>query len=309
MKLKKNIIAIRIKSLGLGNIFFQYATAKSLAIKKNAEVVLDISGLKMGAQMPYSDISAQVRDILELIEPFNMTYKFIEKNKIFSLRGLPYSNNKVLRKLGSLLTKLEMRPKTYVIEKEIHQFQDLAQNTDSMYLDGTFINPNYFLNNKKDILKDFSCSRKLPDIFCDLQAQIRLENSISIHIRRGDYLSTQVDNVYVTHDIDYVENSIKVMESIVGIGKYYIFSDDIDWVKSNMPCTIDATYVSSLGTSPWMDLELMSLCHHNIICNSTFSWWGAFRNKNPEKIVICPKAWRNDNIDISNMILDDWIAI
>ena len=309
MKLKRNIVAIRIKSTGLGNVFFQYAIAKTLAIKKNAQVVFDISGLSTAEQLSRSSVVVEKQDIVKLLDPFNTSYEFIEKDEIRSLRWLPYGNSFFLRKLGGLLTRLKIRPKTYVIEKKIHQYQDFPQNGESIYLDGTFINPNYFLGTKSEILEDLSCNKELPDCILGLSKEIRSENSVSIHIRRGDFLSEQVNNVYTIHGAEYIQDSVAIMESIIGTGKYYIFSDDIDWVKDNIPESIDATYVSSLGTEPWMDLELMSICRHNIITNSTSSWWGAFRNPNPNKVVVCPKKWRNDNIEVGDMILKEWIAI
>jgi hypothetical protein len=106
--------------------------------------------------------------------------------------------------------------------------------------------------------------------------------------------------------LDYYQKSINLINSRVKDPKYYVFSDDMDWVKKNLIIK-NAVYVE--GNKGGVDLQLMSLCKHNIIANSTFSWWGAWLNNNPEKIVISPKKWFNDMNMKNDIIPEDWIKI
>lgn len=132
--------------------------------------------------------------------------------------------------------------------------------------------------------------------------------SVSIHIRRGDYL--YVDEYAGMCDISYYKRAIEIISQKVTSLCFYVFSDDIDWVKSNL--TVGHATISFIDwnsrENSWQDMLLMSACKHNIIANSTFSWWGAWLNKNPEKIVICPKQFSKLQ-DSSNIMPDNWIRI
>ena len=118
------------------------------------------------------------------------------------------------------------------------------------------------------------------------------ENAVSLHIRRGDYL--QPKHWATTGSVcqlPYYQNAIAEMSRRVASPSYYIFSDDIAWVKENLPLQ-NAVYIDwNTDEDSWQDMMLMSHCKHHIICNSTFSWWGAWLNPNMDKTVIVPSRW------------------
>jgi len=121
--------------------------------------------------------------------------------------------------------------------------------------------------------------------------QIITGNSVSLHVRRGDYLTEKYTKIYGTCSIEYYNNSIKYILESIDNPKFYIFSDECDWVKENIKIP-DATYIDwNTNSDSFIDMYLMSKCKHNIIANSSFSWWSAYNNFKECKIVIAPKDW------------------
>lgn len=127
-------------------------------------------------------------------------------------------------------------------------------------------------------------------------------NHTSIHVRRADY--TNLTKEYIQLDMEYYRQAI----SAIGSQKYIVFSDDIEWCKQNF---VDDKFIFSENKSPVQDLALMLSCEHNIIANSSFSWWGAYLNKNPSKIVIAPSKWFGPNLphDTKDLLPQQWTKI
>ena len=147
----------------------------------------------------------------------------------------------------------------------------------------------YFKSIRNDVLKTFQFETKLINkkTRCCVE-KINAEESVSIHIRRGDYIQ---EPFRLTCDDDYYNNAIAYIKSKIPNPHFYVFSDDQDYVKSLFQLD-NVTFVDwNQETDSWQDMYLMSKCNHNIIANSSFSWWGAWLNDNPGKIVIAPKLW------------------
>ena len=133
-----------------------------------------------------------------------------------------------------------------------------------------------------------------------------------MHIRRGDYVTNIHANIF--HglcDLDYYYKSINYIRCNKQVDLICIFSDDIDWVKQNLFIEgVEIIYVSEFVIDHIQEFEIMKQCQHNIIANSSFSWWAAFLNSNPEKIVIAPKKWFNDeSINTSDLCPQEWIRL
>ncbi|GAB3961639.1 alpha-1,2-fucosyltransferase [Spirosoma harenae] len=140
----------------------------------------------------------------------------------------------------------------------------------------------------------------------DALEKVKKINSISIHIRRGDYTEHEEFNNICT--IDYYREAIELIKKTVNEPLYYIFSDDKDWVKDNIT-EFEYTLVDwNKGSESWQDMFLMSKCKHNIIANSTFSWWAAWLNENETKVIISPKKWFN-NLPENDIVPSEWIRI
>lgn len=133
--------------------------------------------------------------------------------------------------------------------------------------------------------------------------------SVSIHIRRGDYLQAKYFKLYGNIcTLEYYQKAISIVSQKYNNCHFFIFSDDIEWTKTNFS-SIPATFIDfNKGQDSWQDMYLMSLCQHNIIANSSFSWWAAWLNSNQNKTVICPSKFLNTNQE-SDIIPENWIQI
>ncbi|MGB6269589.1 MAG: alpha-1,2-fucosyltransferase, partial [Olleya sp.] len=158
------------------------------------------------------------------------------------------------------------------------------------------------------ILRDFKIVSPLKKQTQKLLTEMTQTNAVSIHIRRGDFLKHDVHN---TSKEDYYKEALSVIESKIEQPTYYLFSDDMDWVKANFKTKHKTVYVDfNDATTAFEDIKLMSNCKHNIIANSSFSWWSAWLNTNPNKIIIAPKQWFNgDKYDYTDVVPKSWITI
>jgi hypothetical protein len=154
--------------------------------------------------------------------------------------------------------------------------------------------------------KEISIKIKLNEDIINTKEKIANENSVFIGIRRGDYLSSKkMKNHYGETDLNYYKKAIDYIKNKVKNPKFYIFSNEIEWIKRNVDIDGEVIYRDNY-VSDSQELYLMSKCKHSIIGNSTFHWWGAWLNNNKGKIVIAPKRWFADNSPIE-IIPDKWI--
>jgi hypothetical protein len=134
-------------------------------------------------------------------------------------------------------------------------------------------------------------------------------HAVSLHVRRGDYMEPKFYKRYGTVCSQaYFQRAVEMMLAQVPQAHFYIFSDDVEWVKQNLRLPRATVVSCNRGADSWQDMMLMSLCRHNIICNSTFSWWGAWLNANPEKHVIAPSRWLAD-VDMPYIIPETWMKV
>ena len=221
----------------------------------------------------------------------------------FSLKLMPISRRE---KLLNLINVYSVKvPLNFIFYPDIFSFK----HQNEIYW-GTWQSEKYFSNSKKDVKNAFQFNRKmLSKSNIEIGKQINSENSISIHIRRGDYLTSPHGVGFVNIcSLDYYLKAIDYINERIIEPKYYIFTDDFDWATNNF--FIDnAEYVNiNKDENSWQDMYLMSQCKHNIIANSSFSWWGAWLNNNSEKIVIAPKKWW-EYFDKDDVVPDDWIKL
>ena len=141
--------------------------------------------------------------------------------------------------------------------------------------------------------------------------EIKKRNSISIHIRRGDYVN-DINAKKILGDncnLLYYQKAIEYIYSVITSPFFYIFSDEPEWVKNNFSFLENSLIIDwNKGKDSWQDMMLMSHCKHNIIANSSFSWWGAWLNNNNNKIVIAPKKWFN-TFEAPYIVPNEWIRI
>lgn len=265
---------------GLGNQLFQYAAAKALALETKQKLCIDISQFESYKLHNYA------------LNHFNIISKVYKKP------------NRYLKKIKSFYQK-------NVSYKEV----DFGYNPDlinlkcnTIFLEGYFQSEKYFIKYEKEIRKDFEVITTLKKVTQDTIAKIESVNSVSIHIRRGDYLNNPLHN---TSKDEYYNKALEIIENKITNPVFFVFSDDMSWVKENFSTKQETIFIDFNDASTnFEDLKLMAACKHNIIANSSFSWWGAWLNKNPDKIVIAPKLWFNDDsINTNDIIPTSWVKI
>ena len=177
---------------------------------------------------------------------------------------------------------------------------------------GSWISEKYFKDIEDIIRKEFTV--KVPQTGRNRETAEMILNSesVSLHVRRGDYVtSPEYREIYDICNLGYYERCIKYITDRVKSAHFFIFSDDSEWAKNNLKIPFPTTFVGhNNDKTNYEDLRLMSQCQHNIIANSSFSWWGAWLNANPGKIVCAPEKFiRLRNFDTKDILPENWIKI
>ncbi len=284
---------------GLGNQMFCYAFALSLQERyKNDVVKLDVSSFKN--------------------DPFNRNYEL--ENVFGSI--LPLATPQELRKLTwyssspfikRLLRKLFGNKKTEYIEPKLFTYwgdQAFSIPGNCFYW-GSWQNEKYFRDYQSVVRKALQFKKELGEKNSRLLQEIKNTQSVSIHVRRDDYI--KIPTYQGICELPYYQKAISFIKEHVENPHFYIFSTDTQWCVDNLKALIPEgrfTMVNwNSADDSYKDMQLMAQCKHNIIAHSSFSWWSAWLNQNPNKIVVCPKKWVNmDNIDETPQ-LDEWIKI
>ena len=298
-----NLVVIRIASSGLGNLLFQLSAAETVAQRTGAEIKLDLDGA-IGDQL-YSERTGVIEKVLKLARMYGFSVDPATRADIWAVRGGWQGQNKLTRWLARTQTRLGLQRSTYFKEMSAFTYDDRFDTLRApAYIDGYLINPRHF----SAAMGQRTCAGSL-DEFADLIAAIGAGNSVSIHVRRGDYV--QLD-VYPVYGMDYIAAAARLVEERAGEGEYFLFTDDVEWAQREIKLPgRRLTVVSERTRAAWQDLELMRLCKHNIISNSTFSWWAAFRNAHPGKVVVMPRHW-HDNLDeaaAAGLAQPGWLVI
>ena len=281
------MIITKIKG-GLGNQLFQYAVGRAVALHHKVPLKFDLSTFK----------TYKLHNGYRL-DQFAIQADIATDNEIINLKGGNNVLYSALRKAGLV------KRKSYFKEKRSSYFDEGIFKNNFVYLDGYWQNELYFSAIRELLLVELSPNCSLNNSSCAYLESIKENNSVSLHVRRGDYLNLKNINVL---DVGYYKKAVEYVRKIVENPTFFIFSDDLEWCKSSLGFLDDCIYVDYTQTEI-DDLKLMSFCRHNIIANSSFSWWGAWLNKNPNKTVIAPKGWLLNDPGSSNVILSDWVKL
>lgn len=268
---------------GLGNQMFQYAFARSLSIKNNTSLRLDLSFLLNRNQpkgFTYRKYELNVFKIDTTIiqdsdlKPFNLE----------SLNGMEKSYYKTLAFFNN--------PKK-ILESGFNYDKAYLDSSKFLYLDGYWQSEKYFKDYREQIVKDFSFAEDPNTYYSGLISEAKRAHSVAVHFRRGDYVGNQSTSEF--HGACSLEYYAKAMNYLTTQLKkevhFFMISDDINWVKEHFTPKNNFTFIENNMGDAYEDMRLMSMCKHNIIANSSFSWWGAWLNLNPNKVVIAPKEW------------------
>lgn len=284
---------------GLGNQMLQYAFYKAL-INSGIEAKIDISGFK----------NYKAHNGYELERVFGVKPNYATLDECYKL-GMPKTDifNRVKRRLYRELgifnfssTYYEQSP-----EESVQYLPQIFNGKDNMYLFGFWTSYKYFENIYNEILAEFTFARKLDMKNQKIKEEMESCNSVSLHVRRGDFLKLDLFHNICT--IDYYRKSIKYIMDRREDLRFYVFSNDIDWCKEHLLIENVKYIEHNKGNNSYKDMQLMSFCKHNIIANSTFSLWGGHLNSNKEKIVCCPSRFLNLPVEQHDITPFDWIEI
>ena len=308
---------------GLGNQMFQYAFIYYYK-NKGEKIFLDIEPcIKNNRHNGYE--LERIFDIKE--EKIKWCKKIFFTGLYFFYKGREINILKLINKILEIIFKKRniVSFRRYIIETENINLLENNYNKKYLelkgdkYIDGYFQSYKYWEEYKNDInkifiFKDFN---EKDDENKNIIKKIQITHSVSIHVRRGDYIGKNsgldVCNLeYYENAFNYILNKLNSKNIKKENINIFVFSDDIDYCKNNLFFLKDfsVNYINhNKKETSFRDMQLMSLCNYNIICNSTFSWWAAYLNKNKEKIIICPKYWFKNVFNNVDKCPKEWIRI
>lgn len=283
------MIIVNLKG-GLGNQIFQYTLGRKLSLKNNDLLKIDISGLEKANEV--GDIYRPYK-----LDAFNTKATLASEQEVQKLKYPLGFFSKLIRGFNFKILKrhhTDWEPR-------------ILKKKGDIYLDGFWQTEKYFADIRPTLLQDFALKEPLSSGAREIERMLN-NQSVSIHIRRGDYVTDAHTNSYHgTCSLQYYENAIERIQSSVLNPIWFIFSDDIKWAKDTFSLPGEVEYVSAKNIPDHEELILMSKCAHNIIANSSFSWWGAWLNQNPDKIVVAPTPWVDKHPERhAHIIPDSW---
>lgn len=285
---------------GLGNQMFQYACGHAVASKKNSELTIANDFFKTYNLHNGYELH-KVFDIPNRIQTTSELSKLIKfKTSILSRKVLCRPQFKIFRGTH------------FIAEPHSGYWEGIKLVRDDIYLHGYWQSYKYFSENSDALRSVFQFKNIFSKKNIVLKSDIQGSDSVSVHIRRGDYVSNlKNSSVYSICDLDYYVRALSQISSAIPNPRFFFFSDDPVWVKQVLaPLVKNYCLIShNTGEDSHLDMQLMSLCKHHIVANSTFSWWGAWLNPNPQKMIVAPIKWfarENDNPDL---IPKSWLRV
>jgi len=294
---------------GLGNQMFQYAFFLSI-LKRGISAKIDISDFD----------NYSLHNGFELFKIFGIKKEeqFTNEEEVATLKDL-----RIFFKIRKLAGKIlcgninRFIKGSHKQERNYSGYYPEIYFKDNSYLEGYWQNEKYFKDIRPEILNIFTW-KNVSKKNQELAKKMQNENSVSIHIRRLDkprslkelFFRLKLNIVWRTCPKSYYINAINRMDKLIYNPEYYIFTNNIRWARKNIKSGNNLTLVDwNRGKKSNQDLYLMSRCRHNIISMSSFSWWGAWLNRNPDKIVIAPKKWAVRFTKNLGIIPKDWINV
>lgn len=288
------MITVRVIG-GLGNQMFQYAAGFALSQRHGVTLRIDTSEFDGYGTWPY---------LLDRLQVPEAVAKAPARGETARERWVP-------RVFG----KEREQPRPIYRQPFFHYDASFVDLTPPLRIEGYFQSARYFEGFEATIRERFQPAEALSPVSAAYAAEMA-ETSVpvSLHVRRGDYLRPDISAVHGTLSLDYYQRAVEIMSALHGDEvHFFLFSDDVDFVDANFRFCPRRTVVRGAAERPWEDLRLMSFCHHHVIANSSFSWWGAFLATDADQTVIAPRNWftREKRIEMSMVDLypDKWILV
>jgi hypothetical protein len=276
---------------GLGNQMFQYAAGRRLSLLHQVPLKLDLR--------EYAGPTHRKFDL----DAFHVQYEPATEDDIRR-----YAKNNFLFRLRNRIVPVPYR--RFYRERFFHYDRKFEKYPSDVYLKGYWQSEKYFKSIEPVIRREFTMKNEFIEHVSAISEKIQQENSVAVHIRKGDYQSPEALKMHGILPAAYYWEAIGMIKSKISNPAYYLFSDDEGWAKNFLQSENIVRISGVHSRTRFEDFFLMSQCRHNIIANSSFSWWAAWLNKNPGKIVMAPQKWFNKGPkDTQDLIPEGWILI
>jgi hypothetical protein len=277
---------------GLGNQLFQYAAGLYLALKHQTD-------LKVSIQFKNNDTSRKLG-----LSHFNTNVIEATQDEINQL----YPSSAINRSIHSFLPPSF---KQYFREKHFAYQSGFNKLGSNVYLKGYWQSERYFSTIANQVKDVFTLQTHFYSNILPLIEEIKQTESVSIHVRKGDYLLHPYSDYYASLESAYYNNALAALQENLPQLKLYVFTDDPKWVKENLALPIPYTLISGVQTtSMYEDFQAMLTCKYHIIANSSFSWWTAWLSDRDGKKVVAPKEWfKNGPSDTADLIPKSWLIV
>ena len=289
------MIAVRIIG-GLGNQMFQYAAGRALSARFNIPLKLDLRWMQRYRHREY------------LLDRFNLHTGSMTVSDYLKFTWFPFRRNppfifmKAIQKMNSLI----------YMEKSLSYDPAFPLLGPDRFLFGYFQSYRYFEGFENLIRLDFSQKPDLTIYKEEWIEKVAAPDSVAVQFRRGDFVTDPATNRSIgTCSMTYYEKAVSHIRTTKGNVPLIIFSDDIKWCQANVRFD-NAIFIDRKGGSPVDDMQLAARCNHIIMANSSFSWWCAWLNARPDKIIFAPKQWFKDkllNAQASDLFPESWVQL
>lgn len=282
---------------GLGNQMFQYACGKALAERIGTSLYLDLSWFNEANRPLHLDV-------------FNLEIRQIPNEKVAYLK-----KKDIKSRIMKLKEKMFFRGIRVFSEQMSCYDERVELVEDNTLLRGYWQSEKYFRDITAQLKKDFCFRRIFTENTVRWEREILNEaNAVALHVRRGDYINLEdCKKIYAEITPDYYYRAIEYIKKRAEISKIFVFSNDLKWCKENLHFDLPVSFVDGNDEGHgYEDMYLMSICEHNVVTNSTFSWWAAWLNPHSEKLVIRPKEYykiRDRFHDTSDLWPEKWLYV
>jgi len=289
-------VAVKIVG-GLGNQLFQYATARALADRLNAELMLDCSDKRdRSIELDRYHVRATIIYSTSLIRKTYLRLPGTFGRKV----------SKAVQALFPPFIKINHQPFRPFKEQRWFQYDDrIWQLSGSVYLDGFWQSFRYFEESLETMRDDLRLLAPLDPANVNWQKQIKTTNSVCVHVRRGDYVLRE--QTFGLCNVSYYQKAMAFLRTHCADARFFVFSDDFTWCRQNFTDD-DLVFVDSNNPENVVtDFELMRSCRHHVIANSSLSWWAAWLASWPGQTVIAPKPWFISEPSDNDLIFKHWM--
>lgn len=282
---------------GLGNQMFQFAAGRALALDRDDELRLDTKGFN----------GYRLHQGFQLEQAFVGAFQVATESDMQAVLG--WQRARWVRRLVARPTMAPLRKHSFIIEPHFQYWQGIHDAPPRCYLKGYWQSERYFRKHAEKLRADFRFRSALAGQGAVLADKIRGCNAVSLHVRRGDYVSDHA--TAATHGLcplDYYQAAARHVLSRVNNPIFFVFSDDMQWVRRHLTLPAPMEYIDH-NQQAYDEMHLMSLCKHHVIANSSFSWWGAWLNPNPDRIVVAPSQWFAVARNTQDLLPAAWVTL